>query len=76
MKLKRLEDLLGGRVARAGGAVDGFDRGWRLIAGDAKRMIAISNDLFAQMTDHAFEGEVLFGVPHDIVNLVIPITLR
>ena len=38
---------------------------------DAKRMVAINDDVFARMTDHAFEGEVLLEVPPDIVNPII-----
>ena len=43
---------------------------------DTKRMVAINDDVFARTTDHAFEDEVLLGVPHDIVNPIIPIALR
>ena len=73
MQLKRLEDLLG--VALHERQMVLTEAGDQLLV-DAKRMVAINDDVFARTTDHAFEGEVLLGVPHDIVNPIIPIALR
>ena len=73
MQLKRLEDLLG--VALHERQMVLTEAGDQMLV-DAKRMVAINDDVFARTTDHAFEGEVLLGVPHDIVNPIIPIALR
>ena len=76
MQLKRLEDLLGVALhERRGRQMVLTEAGDQLLV-DAKRMVAINDDVFARMKDHAFEGEVLLGVPHDIVNPIIPIALR
>lgn len=76
MQLKRLEEMLGLAL---------FDRSGRTIAltasGEqllvyARRMIALNDEVITRLTDHAFEGEVTLGVPHDIVYPVIPQVLK
>ncbi len=76
MQLKRLEELLG---------IDLLDRSGRTIAltasGDqlltyARRMIALNDEVMSKLTDQAFEGEVVLGVPHDIVYPAIPRVLQ
>ncbi|MCF6232662.1 MAG: LysR family transcriptional regulator [Rhodobacteraceae bacterium] len=72
MQLKRLEELLG---------LELLDRSARTIAltasGDqlltyARRMVALNDELIGRLTHQAFEGEVILGVPHDIVYPLIP----
>ncbi|MGB1208269.1 MAG: LysR family transcriptional regulator, partial [Paracoccaceae bacterium] len=46
------------------------------LLGYAKRMVAMNDDIFARLTDQAFEGEIKLGVPHDIVYPVIPRVLQ
>lgn len=76
MQMKRLEDLLG---------LELFDRSARTIAltaagdqllGYARRMIALNDEVIARLTHQAFEGQVVLGVPHDIVYPVIPQVLQ
>lgn len=76
MQLKRLEELLG---------LDLLDRSGRTIAltasGEqlltyARRMVALNDELITRLTDQAFEGEIVLGVPHDIVYPVIPRVLQ
>jgi DNA-binding transcriptional LysR family regulator len=76
MQLKRLEEVLG---------VDLLDRSGRSIAltasgeqllGYARRMVALNDEAFNRLTDRVFEGEVVLGVPHDIVYPAIPQVLR
>jgi DNA-binding transcriptional LysR family regulator len=76
MQLKRLEELL---------ALDLFDRTGRRIAltlnGEqllsyAKRMVQLNDEIMMRLTDHAFEGEVILGAPHDIVYPTIPQVLK
>ena len=56
MQLKRLEDLLGVALhERRGRQLVLTEAGDQLLV-DAKRMVAISDDVFARMTDHALEG--------------------
>ena len=75
-QLKRFEDLLAVALhERRGRQMVLTEAGDQLLV-NAKRMVAINADVFARTTDHALEGEVLLGVPHDIVNPIIPIALR
>lgn len=76
MQLKRLEELLG---------VDLLDRSGRGIAltasGEqlltyARRMVALNDEVIGRLTDQAYEGEVVLGVPHDIVYPAIPRVLQ
>lgn len=76
MQLKRLEDVLG---------VDLMDRSGRTIAltasGEqllsyARRMVALNDEVMSRLTDHAFEGAITLGVPHDIVYPAIPQVLK
>lgn len=76
MQLKRLEELLGIEL------LDRTRRGVTLTAaghqllGYARRMVALNDEVVARLTDQAFEGEIVLGVPHDIVYPVIPRVLQ
>lgn len=76
MQVKRLEDMLDAQL---------FDRAHRSIAltahgeqllGYARRMIQLNDEVIARMTDPGHEGEIVLGVPHDIVYPVIPQVLQ
>ena len=76
MQLKRLEELLGLQL---------LDRSARTIAltasGDqllayARRMVALNDEVIGRLTDQAYEGEIVLGVPHDIVYPAIPRVLQ
>lgn len=72
MQIKRLEEML---------AVELLDRSARKVAltaageqllGYARRMLQLNDEVFGKLTHDAYEGEVVLGVPHDIVYPVIP----
>jgi len=76
MQLKRLEDLLG---------IDLLDRSGRKIAltsnGDqlltyARRMVTLNDEVVGRLTEDLYEGEIVLGVPHDVVYPVIPRVLK
>jgi len=76
MQLKRLEESFDRAL---------LDRSSRRIAltaegeqllGYGRRMLALNDEVFSRLTDHAFEGEVTFGVPADIVYPHIPSVLQ
>ena len=76
MQLKRLEEALDLQL---------FDRSRRQIeltpTGEqllsyARRMLALNDEALAKLTDPAHEGEVVLGVPHDIVYPAIPRVLQ
>ncbi|OZA11434.1 MAG: LysR family transcriptional regulator [Rhodobacterales bacterium 17-64-5] len=76
MQIRRLEDSLGvellDRTAR---------RGVPTAAGEqmlsyARRMLALNDEVHALLTRPHYEGEVMLGVPHDIVYPAIPQVLQ
>ncbi len=76
MQLKRLEDALG---------ISLLDRSARRIAltaaGEqllsyARRMLDLNDEAYARLTHQEFEGEIVMGVPHDIVYPAIPMVLQ
>jgi DNA-binding transcriptional LysR family regulator len=76
MQIKRLEESLNiALLARDGRGVRLTAEGERLL-GHARRMLAINDEIMAQLTGEAFEGELVFGVPHDIVYPHVPAILQ
>jgi DNA-binding transcriptional LysR family regulator len=76
MQLKRLEEALDLQL------LDRSERRVRLTAageqllGYARKILALNDEVYARMTAHEFEGEVVLGVPHDIVYPAIPQVLN
>lgn len=75
-QIRRLEEQLGQQL---------FDRGKRGLSrtamgdrlyGPARAMLAQNDEIWAMMTRPEFEGEIRIGVPHDIVNAILPKALR
>lgn len=76
MQLKRLEESLGQPLLdRAGRGVAPTAQGEQLLA-YGRRMLALNDEVWARMTDQAYEGEINFGVPSDIIYPHIPAILR
>ncbi|MEM7191030.1 MAG: LysR family transcriptional regulator [Pseudomonadota bacterium] len=76
MQLKRLEESLGQPLLdRAGRGVSPTAQGEQLLA-YGRRMLALNDEVWSRMTDQAFEGELRFGVPADIIYPYIPDILR
>ena len=76
MQLKRLEEMLD---------VDLLDRTSRRISltasgeqllGYAKRIVALNDELVNRLTDEVYEGDIVLGVPHDIVYPLVPRVLK
>ena len=76
MQLKRLEEALGQPLLdRAGRGVAPTAQGEQLLA-YGRRILSLNDEVWDRMTNQAFEGEIRFGVPHDIVYPHIPGILR
>jgi len=76
MQLKRLEEGLGlPLLDRSGRGIALTATGEQLL-GYARRMLSLNDEIYARMTDHAYEGEIVLGVPHDIVYPAIPQVLQ
>ncbi len=75
-QIKRLEEVLDCRLFnRAGRRLVLAPAGERLLA-QAQRLVAQNDELLASMRAPAFEGEVRFGVPYDIIGSAVPPILR
>ncbi|TCP41754.1 LysR family transcriptional regulator [Rhodovulum marinum] len=76
MQLKRLEEALDLQL------LDRSERRVKLTAageqllGYARRILALNDEVYARMTAQEFEGEIVLGVPHDIVYPAIPQVLN
>ncbi|MEM6618282.1 MAG: LysR family transcriptional regulator [Pseudomonadota bacterium] len=76
MQLKRLEESLGQALLdRSGRGVQLTGQG-ELLLSYGRRLLSMNDELWARMTSTAYEGELTFGVPHDVVYPHIPSVLR
>ncbi|MCR9127406.1 MAG: LysR family transcriptional regulator [Rhodobacteraceae bacterium] len=76
MQLKRLEEMLGLELLdRTGRSVALTASGEQLLT-YARRMVALNDEAIGRLTDQIYEGEIILGVPHDIVYPAIPRVLQ
>lgn len=76
MQLKRLEEALGQPLLdRAGRGVAPTAQGEQLLA-YGRRILALNDEVWSRMSDDAYEGEITFGVPTDIIYPNVPGILR
>ncbi|MEO1539631.1 MAG: LysR family transcriptional regulator [Pseudomonadota bacterium] len=76
MQLKRLEEALDQPLLdRSGRGVTLTAQGEQLLS-YGRRMMALNDEVWARMTHQAYEGEITFGVPHDVVYPHIPGVLQ
>lgn len=76
MQIKRLEEALDlGLLDRSARKVALTPAGEQLL-GYARRMLALNDEVFGRLTHDDYEGEVVLGVPHDIVYPAIPTVLQ
>lgn len=76
MQLKRLEDQLGIELMERSGRGVVLTAAGEQLMGYARRMLQLNDEALARLTGKTFEGEVVLGVPSDIVYPVIPAVLR
>ncbi|MDP2372318.1 LysR family transcriptional regulator [Reyranella sp.] len=75
-QIKRLEEALDCRLfERAGRRLVLAPAGERLLA-QARRLLAMNDEVWSSMRTPSFEGEVRLGVPYDIVGSFVPTVLR
>jgi DNA-binding transcriptional LysR family regulator len=76
MQIKRLEEMLDQRLLdRTGRGVALTPAGAQLL-GYAQKIVDMNDEIYARLTDNAWEGEIKLGVPVDIVYPVIPQVLQ
>ena len=76
MQLKRLEELLGLQLLDRSGRTIALTASGEQLLAYARRMIALNDEAVSRLTDQAYEGEIVLGVPHDIVYPAIPQVLQ
>ncbi len=76
MQLKRLEETLNIQLLdRSGRGIALTAAGEQLLA-YARRMLDLNDEVVTRLTSQEFEGEIVLGVPHDIVYPYLPPVLR
>ncbi|NDV02472.1 LysR family transcriptional regulator [Pseudoroseicyclus tamaricis] len=76
MQLKRLEESMNlSLFERAGRGVALTAAGEQLLS-YARRMLRLNDEIYARLTAQEFEGEVVLGVPHDVIYPAIPLVLQ
>lgn len=76
MQLKRLEELLGLELLDRSGRTIALTASGDQLLGYARRMLALNDEVIGRLTHQSFEGEVVLGVPHDVVYPAIPRVLQ
>ncbi|MCB5174115.1 MULTISPECIES: LysR family transcriptional regulator [Microvirga] len=75
-QIKRLEDMVGDAL------ITRDRRGMKLTAagerlfGRAKRMLALNDEIWTEITTPVYEGEVRLGIPSDIITTYLPTFLK
>ena len=76
MQIKRLEEMLGAELLDRSARKVALTPAGEQLLGYARRMLALNDEVFGKLTKSAYEGEVVLGVPHDLVYPVIPQVLK
>lgn len=75
-QVKRLEDMLGEElITRDRRGMKLTSAGERLF-GRAKRLLALNDEIWTEMTTPVYEGEVRLGIPSDIITTYLPTFLK
>lgn len=76
MQLKRLEESLGQPLLDRSGRTIGLTTAGEQLLSYGRQMMRLNDEVFNRMTDHAYQGSMVLGVPHDIVYPAIPKVLQ
>lgn len=76
MQIKRLEEVLGQNLLNRAARKVGLTPAGEQLLGYARQMLTLNDEVFGRMTQSVHEGEIVLGVPHDIVYPNIPQVLR
>ena len=72
MQIKRLEEVLDTQLLDRSARTVTLTPVGELLLSYARRMLALNDEVYGLLTLPQFEGEVVLGVPHDIVYPAIP----
>lgn len=76
MQLKRLEEVLDLNLLDRTNRSIGLTSAGQQLLGYARRMVDMNDEVMARLTDQLYEGEIVLGVPHDIVLPAVPLVLQ
>lgn len=76
MQLKRLEELLGVPLLDRSTRAIGLTAAGEQLLSYARRIVELNDEVMSRLTDQVFEGEIVLGVPHDIVYPAVPQVLQ
>ncbi len=76
MQLKRLEVSLDIQLLDRSARTISLTASGEQLLGYARQMLTLNDQVYSRLTHQAYEGEIVVGVPHDIVYPAIPIVLR
>lgn len=76
MQLKRLEDSLGVSLLDRSARRIGLTATGEQLLGQARRLLALNDEVLNRLSECCIEGEIKVGVPADIVYPVVPQVLR
>jgi len=76
MQIKRLEEMLDVPLLDRSGRQVALTAAGEQLLGYARKMLALNDEAFARLTREEYEGEIVLGVPHDIVYPAIPQVLK
>jgi DNA-binding transcriptional LysR family regulator len=76
MQIKRLEEMLATQILDRSARQVGLTPAGEQLLGYARRMLALNDEVFGKLTRAEHEGEIVLGVPHDIVYPAIPQVLQ
>ncbi len=76
MQIKRLEESLGLSLIEKNGRAVVLTTSGEQLAGYARKMLALNDEVLGRLLATEYEGEIVLGVPHDIVYPTIPEVLR
>jgi DNA-binding transcriptional LysR family regulator len=72
MQIKRLEESLGVQLLDRSARRVGLSEAGEQLLTYARKMVNLNDEVFGRLTHSAHEGEMVLGVPHDIVYPLIP----
>ncbi|MEN8659105.1 LysR family transcriptional regulator [Marivita sp.] len=76
MQIKRLEESLGLTLLdRQGRGVSLTSAGEQLLT-YARRIVDLNDEVYGKLTNTVWEGEIILGVPHDIIYPAIPNVMK
>ena len=76
MQLKRLEEMLGTQLLDRSARQVALTNEGELLLSYARRILELNDDIYSKMTSTDYEGELILGVPHDVVYPAIPMVLQ